>query len=345
MADPGVGRLLCVGLRGARAGDAALEADLDACARAGVGAVLLFDRDVPSGGTRNVVDADQLRALIAHVRARLGEHVLVAIDQEGGRVARLSPEHGFEADPSAAAFAALDGQARAEAATRQAERLAALGIDVNFAPCVDLAVAPDGAVIAALDRSYGRRADVVTACAAAVLDAHARAGVAACLKHFPGHGSARGDTHRGAVDVTATWRRDEELAPYRALASRPGVAVMAAHVMHRDLDPDLPASLSPAVIGGLLRGELGFDGVVATDSIDMRAVADRFSPGEAAVAAVSAGADLVIDGFNLERRTEHPAPVMADALRRAVDDGRLDEDRIRQSDSRLDRLRAAIGRP
>lgn len=358
MADLPLGRLLCVGIRGSRPGEPHLEADLDACQRAGIGAVILFDVDVPtlrrlraSGLTdddalarspRNVVDFDQVLELIAHVRARLGKHVFVSVDQEGGRVARLSPRCGFAADPSARQFAAMDDAMRQRAAQRQAERLARLGFDLNFAPCVDLALEPGNEIIVGAGRSYGSDPLEAIDAAQAVLDAHARAGIAACLKHFPGHGSSLGDTHLGAVDITGTWHRQAELAPYRALGARPGVAVMVAHVVHQSLDADLPASLSPAVIDGLLRDELGFDGVVATDSIDMRAIADRFSPDEAAVAAVAAGADLVIDGFNLDERSDHPAPLLTDALRAAVASGRLPAHRIEASLNRLDRLRAEI---
>lgn len=348
------GRLLCTGLRGALPGDPLLESDLDACRRAGVGAVILFDVDVPAyrrqlaaglppeearrRSPRNILDPEQLLGLTGYIRAVLGDHVFIAVDQEGGRVARLAPERGFHADPSARAFAALAPAERERAARSQAAQLAALGLDLNFAPCVDLDLAADNPIIGGLDRAYDAAPDVVAVCARTVLAAHRTMGVAACLKHFPGHGSSRADTHLGAVDVTGTWRREDELAPYRALAGEPGVAVMAAHVLHRELDPELPASLSSAVIAGLLRRELGFEGVVVTDSIDMRAVADRFAPEDAAVRAVRAGVDLVVDGFNLTDREEHPAPALAAALAVAIPD-----DRLETSLRRLDRLREQIG--
>lgn len=338
------GRLLVTGIRGHGPGDPVFEADLEACAQAGVGGVILFDVDVPRldgdpmDAPRNVVDQEQLRRLITVVRDRLGSHAWVSIDQEGGRVARLNPRRGFEADPSAVEFARLDGPARTVAARRQAARLAELGVDLNFAPCVDLAREPDNPIITELDRSYGADAAAVVDAATVVLDAHAEAGVAACLKHFPGHGSSRGDTHEGVVDVTDTWSH-EELEPYRALARRPGLAVMAAHVVHRGLDPDLPASLSPAILQGILRGELGYDGVVVTDSIDMRALADGWSFEGAAVQAVQAGADLVVDGFNLGPGRAHPARTLVDALRDAIPTARVEE-----SVERIDRLRHQIGR-
>lgn len=356
------GILLCVGIRGSRAGEDILEQDLEACAEAGVGGVILFDVDVPTfrrlqgegvatgearlQARRNIIDAEQLSQLIVHIRQILGSDIFVSIDQEGGSVARLSPARGFAPEPTAREFALLDQDARREAARAQARQLADLGFDLNFAPCVDLALEPENKIITQLDRAYGKEVDTVVACAEVVLEAHAKAGLAVCLKHFPGHGSSRGDSHLGAVDISATWQREAELAPYRALMERPGVAIMVAHVIHEELGGDLPASLSTGVVEKLLRTELEFGGVVVTDAIDMLAVADRFQPGEAAVMAVNAGVDLIIDGFNLHERNEHPAPVLVAALQRAVENGTLHrgEARIDESVNRLRRLRARLER-
>ena len=356
-----VGRLLCVGIRGAVPGEDLLERDLEACRRAEVGGVILFEVDVPTfrrlqrdgldtdtakkQSVRNILDAEQLRRLIAHIGERLGPDVFVGVDQEGGQVVRLSPARGFAAEPSAQEFAALDGTARRQEATRQAGQLADLGFDLNFAPCVDVALEPQNAIITRLGRSFGAKPETVIECANVVLDAHATAGVAACLKHFPGHGSSRDDTHLGAVDITSTWQRELEIEPYRALCQRPGVAVMVAHVVHRKLSGENPASLAADVVDGLLRSEIGFQGVVITDSIDMRAVANRFDPGETAVAAIAAGADFVVDGFNLDERAEHPAPALVAALQDALNDGRIAQGakRIEKSLERLHLLRTQIG--
>lgn len=355
------GRLLCVGLRGTEPGTDLFESDLEACRRAGVGGVILFDVDVPTlrrlerqgvdpedarrRAVRNILDPEQFVRLVARVREVLGADVFVAIDQEGGHVARLTSRRGFRDDPSARQFAALDADGRRQSATKQAEQLARYGIDLNFAPCVDLDFGETNPIIGGLGRAYAADPGEVAACARISIAAHRTKGVASCLKHFPGHGSSRGDSHLGAVDITATWDRDRELAPYRDLATEKGVAVMVAHVAHRGLDADLPASLSPSIIQTLLRSDIGFNGVVVTDSIDMRAVADLHDPGEAAVRAISAGVDFVIDGFNLGDRTEHPAPALAAALAEAFADGRIvgGVRRLDESLVRLARLRRQIG--
>lgn len=347
------GRLLCVGVRGSGAGDASFEADLEACARAGVGAVILFDVHVSAaaaferGGmdpasaraaaVRNILSPRQLTELVAALRERLGAGLLLAIDQEGGRVARLAHARGFEADPSAAEFAALSEAPRRTAARRHAQQLARLGIDLNFAPCVDLAI-HRGGVIAQAGRSFGCDPQAVAACAREIVDAHRAEGVAACLKHFPGHGSAPGDTHLALADITAT-HDDRELEPYRALLD--ASAVMVGHLLHRGVDADRPASLSRPWIHGVLRQRLGFTGVVATDSIDMRAVRDRWPPAEACVLAARAGADLIVHGFNAPDDAPdapHPAPAMAAALERAIESGELPAELVATSAKRLDRL-------
>jgi beta-N-acetylhexosaminidase len=325
--DEAIGSLIMVGVRGARPEDEALERDLDACAEARVGGVILFDRDLSTGGPRNIEGPAQLADLVAHLRARLGEHLLVAIDQEGGAVARLRPDRGFGATASAAELSMLTAEERRERLAAMAAELAGLGIDLDFAPCVDLALDPHSSIIAARGRSFGSDLDRVVSCAQDVLSALHTAGVAGCAKHFPGHGSARGDTHAGLVDITGA-HEDSEVEVYRRLLAGAEVArpraIMTGHLLHRGIDADLPASLSPAWTTGVLRGEVGFAGVVVTDSLDMGAIADRWPAGEAAALAVIAGADLVLEGVNLHGPPRAcPVPEMAAAIRAALHAGRI----------------------
>ncbi|MEQ8769720.1 MAG: glycoside hydrolase family 3 N-terminal domain-containing protein [Phycisphaerales bacterium] len=348
--DRAIGRLIWVGVRGTTPGDAVLEAEIDRCAAAHVGGVILFDVDVPKrdrlraeglsepdarlGAPRNILSPDQTRGLVEHLRARLGDDLIVSVDQEGGHVSRLNARRGFAESPSPGAFARLDDAARRRAAATLAQTVASAGCDLNLAPCVDVAVNPDGPGHTALGRSFGRDPERVAALAREQIEAMRRAGVHACLKHFPGHGSARGDTHLGLVDITDTWIRDDELRPYQELKDLAD-AVMISHLVHRGLDPERPCSVSPRVIDGLLRAELGYDGVVVTDSLDMRAVSERFAPGEAGVLALQAGADVVLEANNLAKPAPCPAPEIHAAIRAAVEDGRLDERRVHQSAERI----------
>lgn len=340
--DRAIGRMLMVGVRGSEPGDPSLERDLDACRNAGVGGLILFDRDVATGAPRNIIGPGQLRALIAHIRARLGDDVIIAIDQEGGRVARLRPEHGFPETVSAAQYATLSAILRANAGTILAQTLADAGITLNLAPCVDVALEPSSEIIAQLGRSFSADPDEVCACAVEIIEAQARAGVRTCIKHFPGHGSATGDTHLGLVDITESFDEETELHPYRHLFGAPGLrrpwAVMTGHLVHQDIGGELPASMSREWTTDVLRDELGWQGVVITDSIDMDAIRDRWSPDEAAVLAINAGADIVLDAFNApEQRPACPAQLMREGIERALIEGRIEggEERILASSRRL----------
>lgn len=350
-----VGRLLVTGVRGAVPGDPQLEADLDCCARIGVGGILLFDVDVPTWrravargvdpdearwqAERNIRSPGQLKTLIGYLRERLGADILVLVDQEGGSVARLRPERGFrQALPSAAEFAARSGTEQRTLADRQARELAELGIDVNLAPVIDVGHEPE-AVLVGQQRVLGHEPRRVLASAQAVIDAHSAAGVHTCVKHFPGLGSVRRDTHQMQARLDERYDRAAELAPYRELISgpRPPAMVMAAHVIWPEVDPGRVVSQSRAALQGVLRDELGFEGVIATDSLDMagadgssaeqaatRPASD--SPQVAAVRALEAGADLLIHAANLrdgDFDDGHPIERVARALTAAVEAGRV----------------------
>lgn len=350
--DAVIGLMLMTGFRGSSPDDPELPADLSALADAKVGGVILFDVHLPAlvaGDSqrtyRNIDSPGQLAALCGFLRERLGQRLMIAVDQEGGHVARLNPRHGFPPTVSAERYARMSDPDRADAADALARMVRDAGCDVNFAPCADAVVNPDSPIIAGKGRSFGVNAATIARLAGEMIEAHARLGVVTCLKHFPGHGSAAGDTHAGFVDVTRTWRDDPELEVYRRLLGsldRRTSCVMTAHVVHADIDPEHPASLSPAHTSGLLRGRLGFDGVVVTDSLDMGAVTRRYAPDDAAILAVNAGADILLDGFNAPGPpVEHPAPRMHRAVARALRDGRIvgGESRLRESAARILRLR------
>lgn len=336
-----IGSMLCVGFRGARAGDRYFDDDVAEMRRARVGGVILFDRDVATGEEhRNIEGAEQARALVGTLREHLGAKLIVAIDQEGGSVARLRPERGFDAAPGAAEVALMAAAARREIAESQARQVARLGVGLNFSPCVDVAVAPDGPVIGAMGRSFGADADVVVACALEVIDAHRRCGVAACVKHFPGHGSAAVDSHEALPDVSRTYDEARELGVFARLA-REAPAVMVGHLLCARFDEEWPASLSKKTIEGVLRGRLGFGGVVVTDSLDMGALARRYSLEERVVGAVNAGADLLVHGFNAPGEAgAHPAMGMVEVMERGIVDGAIagGMERVWESAGRLRRM-------
>ncbi len=312
-----------------------------AVAAQGLGGVILFDRNV-DGRVQNIRDPRQLRELTRDLQACADGRLLIAVDQEGGRVCRLKPAAGFPVMAAAGELGTMEPTETARHAGRMAAALAGCGINLNLAPVVDLDLNPDNPVIGRYQRSFGSEPDQVIRHARAFIRAHHEHGIACCLKHFPGHGSAGADSHLGFVDSTDCWQA-AELEPFRALV-REGLAdaVMTAHVVQRHLDPGgLPATLSARIIGDLLRRRLGFAGVVISDDLQMRAITDRWGFAEAVAMAVQAGVDLVIVGNNLVRQ----AGAVEEGIR-AVEElvarGRIRAERVRDSIGRIRALKQKI---
>ena len=328
-------QMLLVGFRGCHADDCS--AVLDDIAVTGVGGVILFDRDVadPALTLRNVESPAQLRALVDALRSAARIPLLVAIDQEGGQVNRLKEARGFPASVSHAALGRAEGVGGTrEAASAIAGTLAAAGINFNLAPVVDLDANPDNPIIRARERCFSSDPEAVARHAIAYAEAHRARGVMCCAKHFPGHGSAAGDTHAGFVDVTATWSERELLPFRRMIAAGACDAVMSAHVFNAALDPVHPATLSPAVLTGLLRGTLGFKGLIVSDDMQMGAITAHYGLQEAVERAVCAGVDLLCFGNNLHFDSQIARKVV-DVLVRAVEEGRVPRERVDDACARV----------
>jgi beta-N-acetylhexosaminidase len=285
----------------------------------------------------NVTGPDQLAGLTAQLRAAADEP-LIAIDEEGGDVTRIAHLTGSPY-PGNAALGAVDDPALTEAvyAAIGAE-LAALGINLDLAPSVDVNTAADNPIIGT--RSFGPDTGLVSRHAAAAVTGLQSSGVAGCAKHFPGHGSTTRDTHAEIATVDGTLdiviRRD--LPPFAAAIAAGVRAVMPSHLRVPELTGDLPASLSTAALTGLLRGDLGFTGLIISDALEMRAVSKPFGVPEAAVRAVAAGTDLVCLGRDTSRRM---CLAVRDALVDAVLDGRMPADRLEEAADWVARLRAS----
>ena len=336
-----IAQMLLVGFRGLTVKDAATTvADIE---DRGLGGVLLFDYDSPTGTYhRNISSPDQLRKLVAGLRAAATIPLLVAIDEEGGQVDRLKARYGF---PTTISEAALGSKNDAKETRRRAkkigETLHGLGIDLDLAPVVDVDVNPTNPVIGALDRSFSADPDVVTRQGIAYLAGLHDAGVGGTLKHFPGHGSSTADTHLGWVDVTGTWT-ETELVPFRDIIANADVdAVLVAHVFDADLDPTYPASLSGAVIEGMLRGDLGFDGVVITDDLQMGALREVYGYATAVERAIIAGADILTIA-NEQVYEPRIVATTIDIVEAAVTAGRIEPARIDDAWRRISALKAGL---
>ena len=305
---------VCVGFEG----DAPSN-DLREVIARGVRAVILF--------ARNVHDRAHVKQLVRDIKALSSEPVLVCVDQEGGETVRLVD--GFEPPP----WMRDIGEGGPAVAAQTGEKLGGIlrdvGIDLNLAPVMDVDSNPGNPVIAR--RSFGAEPRHVGECGAALIRAMQACGVAACAKHFPGHGDTELDSHHELPVVGHTLARlkDIELPPFEA-AVRAGVAsIMTAHLRMDAFDLAVPATLSRRIVTDLLRGDLGFKGVVISDDLEMRGIAASFSPGEAAVAAVQAGVDLVLMCHT--PGAQHEA---IDALSAAIDSGVLAGETVRASAER-----------
>ncbi|HET9030628.1 MAG TPA: beta-N-acetylhexosaminidase [Candidatus Aquilonibacter sp.] len=287
---------------------------------------------------RNVASIEQVRALTDDLRSVSSPAPLIAVDQEGGRVARL--RDGVEALPPMMALGATRDVALACRAGEQlAFDLRRAGFTVDFAPVVDLALHAANTVIGS--RAFGESPALVTELACALVAGMNDGGIAATLKHFPGHGDTSVDSHIGlpVIDASAATLRARDLRPYEALLGASS-AVMAAHVVARAFDSRVPASLSPALLTGLLRDELGFDGVCFTDCMQMDAIAKGIGTVAGVGAAIAAGADCAIVSQDLDL-----AAAAVDHLVSEVGAGRIPHARLQEAAARVMRLRASIAQP
>ena len=266
----------------------------------------------------------------------------IAIDQEGGAVQRLSPKLGFNRIPSAQSVAkGMRPEEARDLYANAGREVAAAGFNMNLGPVADLHEAQNP-IIGHYGRSYGPDPETVARYASAFVEGFTSAGVVCVVKHFPGHGSSREDSHKMLEDVTTRWK-EAELDSFRRLTRADRApAIMLAHLSHREFsDGTAPATLSKTAIQGLLRGKLGYDGVVMTDDLDMAAVRSRYSLDEAIIRAVAAGADIVMLSNSASPDPELPKRA-ADVLLRAVAEGQLSAQRIVEAHARVMRLKKKL---
>ncbi|MDL2307840.1 glycoside hydrolase family 3 protein, partial [Desulfovibrio sp. OttesenSCG-928-C06] len=332
-------QMLLIGFRGLGPGESEYAEDYAAfrefISQGKAGGVIFFNRDHSSGSkVRNVLNPAQLRAMCADLQAAAPYPLFISIDQEGGRVRRLRPEAGFADLPAPAELGAMANESVRQTGRNLGLELRELGINIDFAPSLDLNVNPENPVIGALGRSFGRNPEEVAARAGAFMSGMNSAGVIGSYKHFPGHGSSRSDTHVEFTDISETWQ-EFELEPYkRLLEPRGPYMVMLGHLFHKDFDKVYPASLSHAIASGLLRDRLGWQGVIISDDLQMKAIADHYSLEETIRLAVLAGNDIVLFGNNLAYDPELPEKAHQ-ALLQLHRDGKISRERIESSYRRI----------
>lgn len=280
-----------------------------------VGGVILFGR--------NIVDARQLSSFIRDLKEAAPEPLIVAVDQEGGRVARLKGGGFTKVPPMAQIGQSGDETLAYRIGQVFGEELSQVGFNIDFAPVLDVATNAFNPVIG--DRSFSHEADVVARFGVSFIRGIQSKGVAACAKHFPGHGDTDVDSHLGLPLLNHTRRRLDvcELVPFHAAVDAGVAAMMTAHIMIPNLDPDFPVTISRRITTDILKGELNFNGLVFTDDLTMAGIAGIWLPQEVVWRAVAAGADIAMVCHKKDKQLS-----ALEGLRRAVGEGWIDEKRI-----------------
>ncbi len=339
-----IGEILLVGFRGQNINDKShIVRDIQ---QYHVGSVILFEYDAPRGERhRNVANPQQLKKLCSQLQDAAKNNklpLLISIDQEGGKVCRMRTVDGFEHIPSASYCASKGYDTVRYYAQKTAKMLSQAGINFVFAPVADVNVNPDCPIIGKLDRSFSSDTTIVQRCCKIWLDELKKEHIAGCMKHFPGHGSAKGDTHAGLVDVSSTYK-SYELYPYKKSIKENNVpAIMVAHVINDNIDKERPASLSYATITKLLRNKLNFDGVVVTDDLAMRAITNHYSYKDVVMLAIQAGADMLCISNNGAEYNENIVPETVAIIEELIIEKKINREQIHASAERIRSLKRSL---
>ncbi|MDF1883066.1 N-acetylmuramoyl-L-alanine amidase [Sulfurimonas sp. SAG-AH-194-C21] len=301
-----------------------------------LGGVILFDKFYNDRKrVKNILNAYQVKHLTGDLQKYSKNPLFIGIDQEGGKVARLKPAYGFLKIPSAFVVSKLNAKEAQEIYIAQAKMLHSVGINLNFAPVVDLSVNPQNRVIVGLERSFGKTSKDVVKYASLVIDAQKEERIISVLKHFPGHGSSLGDSHKGFVDVSETWTQ-KELNPYKTLIQQNRAdAIMTAHVFNKHLDKKYPATLSYKVNTQLLRNKLHFKGLIISDDMQMKAISAHYSLQESTTLAINAGVDILLFGNQLALNS---VKEIVETIYKQVKSGAIDLETIKRANLRIQNM-------
>jgi beta-N-acetylhexosaminidase len=333
--DLKIGQMILIGFPGTKVDSAVL----NEVKQGKVGSIIIFEKNIPLKNS-----FIELKKIIWTYQQASPTPLFICIDQEGGRVNRLKDKYGFPSSITAAAMGkapSLDSVRFYAEAT--ASTLAGLGINVNFAPVVDLASNPNNPIIAKYGRAFSAKEDSVTLMAKEFIKQHHKMGVLTSLKHFPGHGSSKDDTHLGIADVTQTWE-ERELKPYKDLIdSGYADAIMTSHIVNKKLDKHgHPGTLSSDILTGILRKKLNFNGVVFTDDMQMHAITKSYGLEEAIKLAINGGVDIMTFSNNISGSEERTVDRVHHIIRSMVQRGEISRSRIDESYRRIRKLKSRL---
>lgn len=301
-----------------------------------LGGVILFDIFYSDRSKqKNISSPKQLAKLTSQLQSLSAHRLLISVDQEGGRVARLKPDYGFSKFPSAKEVSQTSFSDAKKTYAQMSHMLKDNGFNCNFAPVVDLSINPKNKVIVGLERSFGKSNKSVISYAQIQIKEQKKLGIISVLKHFPGHGSSLGDSHLGFVDITDTWS-EKELEPYQSLIATNHIdMIMTAHVFNEKLDSKYPATLSHNVNTTLLRDKMQYKGVVVSDDLQMKAISKHYTLKETVTLAINAGVDILLFGNQLGNQDTEE---LVETIFREVKNGSISYERIIESNKRIQAL-------
>lgn len=333
--DRKIGQMIMVGIRGTH-----LNADVMALTRSqitngSIGGIIFFKH--------NIKNSRQFRIFVNSIKSlHVEQPLLLAVDEEGGKVRRLRKNQGFEEFPSAAHVGTnLSLEDTYSLYSRMARQIHEVGLNVNLAPVVDVNINRLSPAIGQLNRSFSRNPGDVFDYSNAFIQAHNDAGVLTTLKHYPGHGSSREDSHNGITDITSTWRSSEQVPFQRIIDSAKVDMVMAGHLMDKSVDSKYPASISKSHIQITLRDKMGYTGVVITDDLQMGAIIKRYELEEIIVAAINAGCDILQFSDPLDIDQDLPQR-FNEIVQQAIENDQIDPQRIHESYARIIDLKSRL---
>lgn len=334
-----IGQMLMLGFKATKPEDTGARNVRSLLAKGQIGGLIFMGK--------NMVSKPQIKKLVSFVKGSTPPSLppFIGIDQEGGKVQRLTEKHGFTVIPTANFVASKGSYEKAfQVYKTLASELSEVGFNINFGPVVDLNLVATNPIIGGKERSYSDNADQVARFARAFVMAHRKEHILTALKHFPGHGSSWTDSHKQFVDLSKSWK-ESELAPYRSMIQR-GLAdmVMVGHLYHPDFSDgeNMPASLSSRAINGQLRGKIGYQGLVITDDLGMGAIEKYIPFADTLVRAVNAGNDilLLVDG---RHATAERVAKIHDIIKTGVRDGKITRKTIVQSYERIIAAKRQLG--
>jgi len=279
---------------------------------------------------KNIKNPTQLKKLTSSIK-KIQPNILIAVDQEGGKVERLKEKDGFIHTSSA-----KDIKEPKKEYTKMAKMLRKNGINLNLAPVVDVAINPNNPVIAKLKRSYSKNPKEVWRKSEIFINAMRSEGILTTLKHFPGHGSSKADSHKGFTDVSNTWNQKELIPFYKHIQNNTAQLIMSAHIFNKNLDKNYPATLSHDTNQKLLRDKMGFDGVLISDDLQMKAISKNYSFKNALELCINSGVDIVLIGNFLDKPVKFEKIV--NTIYELVLEGKISIDRLKEANNRITNL-------